>query len=89
MSPFGPAGPGAPACPLWFQVIFVSNAVQWLIRFRGGSDGSISLTVPMFFSMQPVYTLPLSGIVAYAIPPARANSTAATANNRSQRRVHR
>ena len=89
MSPFGPAGPGVPACPCWFQVIFVSNAVQWLIRLRGGSDGSISLTVPMFLSMHPVYTLPLSGIVAYAIPPATANNTAAIANNRSQRRVHR
>ena len=89
MSPLGPAGPGVPACPCWFQVIFVSNAVQWLIRLCAGSDGSISLTVPMFLSMHPVYTLPLSGIVAYATPPATANSTATTANSRSQRRVQR
>ena len=53
----------------------VSTFVQWLIRFDAGSDGSIRRTVPTLFSMHAVYTPLLSGIAAYAIPAAAANST--------------
>jgi hypothetical protein len=45
-------------------VICDSSEVQWLITLLLGSDGSISRTVPTFFSMQAVYTLPESGMVA-------------------------
>ena len=53
------------------------------MRLLVGNDGSISLIVPTFFSMHAVTTLPLPGIVAYAIPPAVKDST--TPNIVSQR----
>ena len=51
--------------------------VQWLSKAFFGSEGSINRIVPTPFSMHAVYTPPLPGIAAYAMP---ATANAATAD---------
>src|SRR5438270_818428 len=62
--PLTPAGPCGPGCPCLFQLICVSSDVQCPSRDVLPSDGSISLIVPVAFSLQAVKTPLPSGIVA-------------------------